>query len=929
MAVILVIWAYLWTFFSEGAEHPSSSPTGYYGLLTDSLLSGQFSLKVPPDPRLAELPNPWANYQGIPRMHDATYFHGRYYLYFGITPAVVLFAPWRIITGTFLSEGAGACIFGLMGFLLGLDVLSQLEQSRVYRLSDWLRALGVLVWGFGTFVFVIVQSPIFYTVPIASAFACLMAALCAIGRGVAQRSPTLAAGWLALASLAWGLAVGSRPNYILSLPAMLIPLAWCVARRPGQSTLLSRIPLAVAAVLPAAVVGAGLAWYNYSRFGSVLEFGIRYQFASSDQRFIKLWSTAFTGYNINGYLAADGLYLSHFPFFVQTGAMLGVVPWIPFTLLGIAFPATLLSRAARSSAVWVCIGTCALVAGFAHLFALCMLPFANDRYDVDFAPAWTLLALCVAMAALHQGAIVRPWARRLVASLICALALVGIVRGWMLVLDRTGDRYTRRIIAVASERLVSWIESVADKSYGPMRFSVNFQELAGGSKEALVETGGGRDGVFVERLDDDHLKLGFVHLGNPPIVGFPFPFKKGVSRSVQVDLGSFYPPDEHPFFNGWDKSMMEAVHRSIRVVVDGDVVLQGNSVFYPSDSLHVSVGRDAGLGFARFSGSISKSVIEPVRNFSQLQHQGWAGPVRLKLMFPEFGVAHSEPLISSGTSGASDMIYVTYLSPTTLRLGQDSSDGGNVETHTIKFDPSQEHTVDVSYDGLYHDSVSPTPGVILKFDGAWELKASRKTHPTKPYQVTFGFNAYRLSTASEAFSGTLQPLPIDSQAFTRKLIQRFGSINLGIQFVPMPPNISEPLLSIGIAGRGDVIFVHYETDDRVRIGIDHWGIGGALGKPVKIDYDHEYELQVSSATFLPPVGSPEWGGNSPAEQEHELQQIKVEMDGTVVASGPWRGYPSTVDKIVPGVNPNGASTCGPLFSGKIVDFDRASIKLSH
>ncbi len=928
-AVFMVIAAYVWTFFSVGSAQAPHEPPGYYGLLTDALLSGHFSLKVTPDPRLAELSNPWASYQGIPRLHDATYYHGRYYIYFGVTPVIILFAPWRITTGTFLTEGAGVCLFGMVGFLLGLDVLRQMAASRGYRLADRWRALGVLVWGFCTFVFVLMQSPIFYSVPIASAFACLMAALAAVGRTVTSREPLRAAVWLGLASLSWGLAVGSRPNYILGLPAIVIPLAYCVFGTRGRNSVAARFLLVAAAILPAAIVGACLAWYNFSRFGSVSEFGIRYQFAASDQRFIKLWSAAFVGPNVRAYLMNDGLYLMHFPFFVPTSAAIGIVPWMPFTLLGAFFPLLLISRSARASRVWVCISACTLAAGVAQLAALCMLPFANDRYIVDFAPEWTLLALAVSMALIHDGGIKRLPLRRLLAASICLLAAFGIARAWMLVLDRTWDKGAKRTVAVASERVVSVTERILGIKYGPLRLEVNFKGVKVGSREALLETGGGSDGLFVERVDATHLRLAFVHRGNMPIIGIPFPFDPEGNHVVQVNVGSLYPPDTHPFFKGWDKSMIEAIHRGIRADIDGTMVLMGNSTFYPTDAAHVVVGRDTGLGLANFSGSILGISVGPVPSVEQLQLQGWRGPVRLKLRFPAFGAPHSEPLVSSGAVGASDMIYVTYLSPKTLRFGHDSSDGGSVETPVIEFDPLKEHTLDISYDALYQGATPSVAGVVLKFDDEWKLRAMRSTHSAKPYEITFGYNAYGLSTASETFSGTLVPTPIGPDAFVRRLLQRYGSIEVGIQFVQAPARGPEPLLSSGIAGRGDVVFVRYVDKDRVSIGIDHWGIGSVVGTPITVNRSHEYRLQVSSAAFLPPEGSPDWGDISLAEQRRRLTGIRVRLDGVDAVAAPWDGYPSNIDEIAAGVNAIGASSCGPVFSGKIVSFDRIPLQASH
>ena len=79
----------------------------YYALLTDAFLAGQTSLLVQPAAELLALPNPYdpiAN--GRFRLHDATLYHGKYYLYFGPTPAIVLFLPYKVLTGSHLPARA-------------------------------------------------------------------------------------------------------------------------------------------------------------------------------------------------------------------------------------------------------------------------------------------------------------------------------------------------------------------------------------------------------------------------------------------------------------------------------------------------------------------------------------------------------------------------------------------------------------------------------------------------------------------------------------------------------------------------------------------------------------------------------------------------------------------------------------------------------
>ena len=146
-AIAIVLAWYVYSNVRANPEWIKPRPQGYYVLLTEALVSGQTYLHLTPDPRLKALPNPWAGGQGIPRSHDATYFNDRYYLYFGVTPAIVLSVPWRLLTGTYLSDGACTGIFCTAGFLLAAwfyrrckrRFFADLEHAAFVQRGDGLR----------------------------------------------------------------------------------------------------------------------------------------------------------------------------------------------------------------------------------------------------------------------------------------------------------------------------------------------------------------------------------------------------------------------------------------------------------------------------------------------------------------------------------------------------------------------------------------------------------------------------------------------------------------------------------------------------------------------------------------------------------------------------------------------------------------------
>src|SRR6185312_9044158 len=140
--------------------------------------------------------------------------------------------------------------------------------------------------------------------------ACLMAALACLARAAAAEEPGRRARALAGAALAWGLAIGARPDYLISLPALALPvaaLAWRARARPREAW-----QLMLAAVLPLACIGTLLAAYNWARFGSILETGIKYQLASEDERFVKLASLSRLPSGLRAYLLPGPIYEMYF-----------------------------------------------------------------------------------------------------------------------------------------------------------------------------------------------------------------------------------------------------------------------------------------------------------------------------------------------------------------------------------------------------------------------------------------------------------------------------------------------------------------------------------------------------------------------------------------------------------------------------------------
>lgn len=318
----LVLGFYAWRAGAAVSEFGHATPQGaYYNQLVDGFARGQLHLATPAPPELAQLPDPWDPEANIAfrksmfaegRLHDTSYFQGRLYLYFGVTPALLLFWPWHILTGGYLEHSTAVAIFCSIGFLIAAGMLLSIRRRYFPAVDVGVLAGGAVALGLANTIPVMLGRPDVWEVPLSCGYMLTLATLAALWR--AWHEPRYAARWLALASLAFGLAVGSRPSLLLGAPVLLLPLLahWKNARDPRPRGWLARA--LAAAIVPSLVIGAGLALYNYLRFESIFEFGQRYQLAGDRQDTARHFSAGYLWYNLRLYFFSVAPWSGRFPF---------------------------------------------------------------------------------------------------------------------------------------------------------------------------------------------------------------------------------------------------------------------------------------------------------------------------------------------------------------------------------------------------------------------------------------------------------------------------------------------------------------------------------------------------------------------------------------------------------------------------------------
>jgi len=922
VAVAIVLGGYGYLNVKGTVPALDPAPHSYYQLLTEALLSGRTFLSLEPDPRLKTLSDPWAGAQGVPRAHDATYYAGKYYLYFGVGPVLLLFGPWHLLTGTYLRDGTGTGLFCATGFLLAALFYMRCKRRYFPGISAWWTFLAVLVFGLGSCIPYVVDSPRIYDVPITCAFACSMLSAHAILSAFAAARPRSRIVSILIAATALGLAIASRPNYIFGVIPLWIATGFVFRRARRESEPISGAGLWIAAVAPIAVVCGGLALYNYARFDNPLEFGTTYQMSAMDMRRRALFAASNVGLSLKEYLF-HGVHRSvYYPFLDQNTDVFGVIPWSPFSLLALGLPFTLLLRRMRDH-VWAPVLGFLAAGSLLNFATLLPLPFANERYEIDFLPSVTLIAMLVASAGLSALCGAPRWTRRAAAAAILAVLVPSLFDSIACGLPAVGSaphvRAAARLLNIPAEG-IEWLKGIR---HGAVELDVEFTGGPKGRREPLVATGDGGDCVFVEYLGPGAARFGYFHMGASGPLSEPVSVGSARHR-LRVDLGGLYPPAEHAVFSGWSDDDIAVLRHRVEVGLDGTTVLRAYSMFYPSDAWQISIGSTPAPGQmeAHYSGRIANVSRSGVPSRDELKSGLGTGPVRLVARFPEFRAMVGQPLVSTGVPGAGDLVYVFYLAPGKARFGHDCWNYGLFETEPVLFDPNEDQVIEVDMDSLH---AAPNGGIHpfrLRFNGRDIASVDRLSNPSTAEEVAFGCNEIGASTAELLFTGSkLVP--------QRLLLMPVGQPPVGAvrMVLKLPGDRShgaEPLLVTGREGAADIVYISYPDPGHVQIGYDHWGSGGPLSDKIAVRGGANLEVEVSLGS-LHYEDDPHWPLLGAADRERLRSTVVVHADGARVLEAKSRPYLCETSEIYSGSNPVGGSTCGPRFTGTIVSFETIGV----
>ena len=457
-----------------------------YDHVAQALLHGRPWLDLGQAPGLAKAANPFdiATRNALlaqdqqPIYWDYVYRGGHWYSYFGVLPVLLLFLPYRVITGL-VHPGGYALPTSSAAALLVAAATIMTALATIRLVARWFPRVNLAVVGMalttmlgGSGMVYLWCRRNFYTVPFDASLLAAMTGLwlwmgarrvprqtADAGKHQSRQSTrmwTIEDGdhsWhlsrprLFLGSLSVAATLGCRPTFLtaglLALPLFAkeirAVLSTLFTRKPHPGALSRRraLSLLVCGLLPVLLVAAPLLWYNRWRFGSLLDFGNRYQMTVLD----------LTNYHpgTQGLLQIFGYYLLQplttmpiFPYLQFSPAPLrvwhftepglgGLLITTPALLLAIALIVVPRVRRNLQRRGWMPALILALVLAALVMAADSYLGGFSVRYTIDFAWLICLAAVVVMAAASSAYENGRSTAGTAVMSLLTLACLAGLV----------------------------------------------------------------------------------------------------------------------------------------------------------------------------------------------------------------------------------------------------------------------------------------------------------------------------------------------------------------------------------------------------------------------------------------------------------------------------------------------------------------------
>jgi len=419
-----------------------------YNYLADALVHGRLNIDVGFDGgELFDLDRMYdmtaRMNSGVEHPHDTVAYNGKFYVYFGVVPCVLLYLPYNLITGRDLPNWF-ASFFFCSASLIFLSLTWREAVKRLFpKISYVLFMLGAFALSFCSFAPFIAVRSAQYDVAVLSGLALTAFGLYMLLKFAFSVKKRLSV--LVFACLGFALAVGCRPTMVLW--SVFVPiLIWSeIKAKP------TRVKTLIAVFAPYIIVAIPLMLYNYARFGSITEFGNKYMLTNINLsvRLSNMTPVEYFYCWING--SIDGLYfkppvvMSRFPYIrsevITTGSN-GILLIFDSGVFGIlSVPVVWFMMKIRSASAIIREKNAAFIKAFiAGIAVFAVTSFVSPllggvvvRYSVDFFWFAVLSSLIVICALLykHADSAVGGITEKLAVTAMLASGLMGLCSSFL------------------------------------------------------------------------------------------------------------------------------------------------------------------------------------------------------------------------------------------------------------------------------------------------------------------------------------------------------------------------------------------------------------------------------------------------------------------------------------------------------------------
>ena len=332
------------------------------------------------DEKLLEMDNPYDREARVANnvdFHwDHAFYNGKYYMYFGIVPALILFVPFKLITGKTLITYHATQIFvsfliiGIYMFFLMLLKVSKKKITTPIFIFSCVSLSIMSVWYMSS-------APSLYCTAISAGICFVIWSLYFFFKAAyvdKNKSILLAT----IGSIFGALAFGCRPPIAL---ANVIAIPLYIHYLKGKRISIKFILKNLIIFLPYVIVGVGIMYYNYIRFDNVFEFGQSYQLTVTDQT---NYANIFDNFGIYEILKAFYFYgLKPAPYydFLNTGCL------ITYPIILCVLIVSLKNKIYKNivnSEYFGLLSFCALAIIIIIIFDTLCSPYPLPRYRLDF-----------------------------------------------------------------------------------------------------------------------------------------------------------------------------------------------------------------------------------------------------------------------------------------------------------------------------------------------------------------------------------------------------------------------------------------------------------------------------------------------------------------------------------------------------------------